>query len=122
MALVLHVSAAIYALVVGLIQLATTKGSQTHRFLGWTWVLAMLTVAFSSFGLKGLSSNFGGYSLIHILSIWIIISVTAAVWAVRQNKITTHRRFATGALFGLIGAGIGTLMPGRLFHQLIFAG
>jgi len=114
MALLLHVSAAIYALVVGLIQLATSKGSRTHRFLGWTWVIAMLTVAFSSFGLKGLSSSFGGYSPIHILSIWIIVSVSAAVLAARQGKLRTHKRFATGALLGLIGAGLGTLLPGRL--------
>jgi len=82
----------------------------------------MLIVAFSSFGLRSLSDSFGGYSLIHVLSVWIIVSVSAAVWAARQGKVTMHKRFATGALFGLIGAGIGTLLPGRLIHQLIFAG
>jgi|TARA_R110000764_G_scaffold107248_2_gene193080 uncharacterized membrane protein len=38
----------------------------------------------------------------------------------RKGNIKRHKIFTTGAFFGLIGAGLGTLAPGRLIHEWLF--
>ena len=48
-AIQLHAYAALAAFVLGVVQLARTKGTGSHRALGYTWVAVMLTVAISSF-------------------------------------------------------------------------
>ena len=49
--LILHIMAGFTALVVGLIPFVARKGSKLHRVTGWIFCYAMITVAFSAFGL-----------------------------------------------------------------------
>jgi hypothetical protein len=44
----LHIAAALTALLLGTVQLVGIKGTGLHRLIGWTWVVAMVTVAVSS--------------------------------------------------------------------------
>src|SRR5262245_30802921 len=68
-ALVLHLSSALAALVLGVLIMARAKGTASHRMLGRTWVALMSIAALSSFWLTGLSD---GLSVIHVLSVWTL--------------------------------------------------
>lgn len=117
MLLALHVFAAIWALITGTIQLIAHKGTVQHKFIGHSWMLAMVIVAVSSFGIRGFTPIVGTLSIIHFLSIWVLICVAASIYFARIGNIKRHKGFAKGAFFGLIGAGIGTLAPGRLMNE-----
>lgn len=120
MATSVHLIAALWALLAGISQLYMRKGTRVHRVVGWSWMTAMVVVAISSFWLTGFMNLFWGYSFIHLLSIWILVCVTVSLYAVRTGNIKRHRGFAVGAFYGVIGAGIGALAPGRLMHQWLF--
>jgi uncharacterized membrane protein len=115
----LHVAAALTALLLGTIQLIGIKGTTAHRILGWTWVIAMATVAISSFFIRML--NPGSLSWIHLISGWTLIALPMGIWRVRTGNIRAHGR-TMAALFvgGLIIAGAFTFLPGRLMWTVFF--
>lgn len=120
--IITHTFAAFFALVAGGIQFAGVKGTATHRLLGWTWVIAMLVVAVSSFWIHGMK-QFGNFSWIHVLSIVVLINVPLAVYAARKHNINTHKYIMAGVFFGgVVIAGLFTLVPGRVIHQMVFGG
>lgn len=115
--LALHLASVIPAIPIGAYVLLRRKGDRLHRVLGRTWVVLMVTAALSSFGLHGLT---GGFSWIHILSIVVIVMIPRGiVQAVRRN-IAGHRRTMTLTYLGLVGAGVFTLLPGRLLGFWLF--
>lgn len=120
MAITIHLAAALWALLAGSSQLLTQKGTKLHKVVGWSWMAAMVVVPISSFWLTGFMNLFWGYSPIHLLSIWILVCVGVSLYSVRTGNIKRHRAFAVGAFYGVVGAGLGTLAPGRLIHQWIF--
>ncbi|MES2537681.1 MAG: hypothetical protein V4632_17615 [Pseudomonadota bacterium] len=81
----------------------------------------MTTTAVSSFWLLGFFPN-SRFSPIHLLSVWVPVCVVAAVHSALTNKINRHKRFTVGANLGLIAAGAGALLPGRLAHSWLFGG
>jgi uncharacterized membrane protein len=115
----LHVAAASTALLIGVGLMWGPKGTTIHRAFGWTWVIAMMTVAISSFFIHTI--NPGGFSLIHALSAYVAIGVPMGVAFARRHDIRAHRRMMTGNfLFGLIVAGAFTFVPGRLMWKVFF--
>ena len=90
--------------------------------MGRTWVALMLAVAGSSLFIHTIRS-FGPFSAIHLLSLWTLAVVPAAVLAARAGRIAQHR-FATMSLYALalIVTGLFTLLPGRIMHKVIFGG
>lgn len=115
----LHVAAALTALIIGIVLLIGVKGTRRHRILGWAWVAAMGTTAVSSLFIHAI--NPGGFSLIHLLSGWTIISLPMAIYAIRRGKVQAHRRAMTGMFVGgLIVAGAFTFLPGRLMWAIFF--
>ena len=115
----LHIAAALTALLLGTVQLIGVKGTAAHRLIGWSWVVAMATVAISSFFIRVM--NPGSLSLIHLLSGWTLIALPMGIWHVRSGRIRAHGR-TMGALFvgGLIIAGAFTFLPGRLMWAIFF--
>jgi len=114
----LHVSAALAALLLGLVQFALPKGGVRHRIMGYAWIGLMLGVALSSFGIVGAS---GRYSWIHLISIYVVIALPVAVLHARHGRITTHRWSMIGMFLGaLVITGLFTLLPGRLMHGVVF--
>lgn len=111
-----HLVTAVLALLLGLALLLRRKGTRWHRWLGRTWALSMLAVALSSFWITGT----GRFSVIHLLSVLTIAMLVLAVWAIRTGRVRTHR-FTMIGLFagGLIGAGAGAFVPGRLISQML---
>ena len=115
----LHVAAALTALLLGTIQLVGVKGTGLHRLLGWTWVVAMTTVAVRSFFIRML--NPGSLSWIHLISGWTLIALPMGLWAARRGNIRRHGR-TMALLFagGLLIAGALTFLPGRLMWAIFF--
>ena len=113
----IHLAAVVPAVVIGIAQLASKKGTPRHKLLGWIWVLAMVAVALSSFWIMELRKG-AGFSLIHLLSVWVLICLASAIWFIRRGNVRAHKGFMVGVMLGLTGAGIGALMPGRFLAQL----
>ena len=115
----IHLAAVVPAVALGVAQLFLTKGTRLHKAMGWTWVLAMLVAAVSSFWIMELRKG-AGFSVIHLLSVWVLISLFCAIWFIRHGNVRAHKRFMVGVLLGVAGAGLGTLVPGRFMAQLLF--
>ena len=121
----LHLYTALVAVGVGIVVLWRPKGTPNHKLLGRLWVVLMLVVAFSSFGiteLRGAGSGTGGpqgMSAIHILSVWTIIAIIAGLRAIRRGNRRAHKFWMIGTMIGLFGAGLGTLWPGRFIPTFV---
>jgi len=108
----IHLAAVVPAVVIGVVQLTAPKGTRPHKRLGWIWVLAMAVAALSSFWIMEQRKD-AGWSVIHLLSVWVLIALSLAIWHIRRGNVRAHKRYMVGTLLGLAGAGIGALMPGR---------
>jgi uncharacterized membrane protein len=115
----IHLAAVAPAVAIGAIQMLMRKGTRAHRALGWLWVLSMSVVAVSSFWIFEIRRG-AGFSVIHLLSAWTLIAMSAAIWHIRRGNVRAHKRFMIGTLLGLAGAGLGALAPGRFLSQLLF--
>lgn len=115
----LHVLAALGTVALGGLILSMRKGRTFHRTAGWVWVALMATTAVSSLFIVGLNGDF--WSLIHLLSGWVLITLPIGVWAARKHRVDVHRRTMTGIFVGgSLVAGAFTFLPGRLMWQLVF--
>lgn len=108
----LHAALATFALAVGFGVLLRQKGTRSHKLLGRIWVAAMIGVSVSSFWIFEIRRG-AGPSWIHLLSIWTLISLAAAVWFVRRGNVRAHQGFMVGTFAGLAIAGL--LAGGRSF-------
>ena len=115
----IHLAAVVPAVAIGVAQIAMTKGTRLHKWMGWAWVLSMIVVTVSSFWIMEIRKG-AGWSMIHLLSAWALISLACAIWFIRRGNVRAHKGFMVGTLLGLAGAGIGALMPGRFLSQLLF--
>ncbi len=111
----LHTLAAVVSVLL-LAPIATLRqGTALHRSLGWAWAVSMVVVCISSFGI----THLGRYSWIHILSVISLVSLTLGIVHRRRGDIRTHQRYMTGAALGLVGAGMFTVLPGRIMHAVL---
>jgi uncharacterized membrane protein len=115
----MHALTALTAVAIGLVVLARRKGTASHKLLGRTWVALMVAVAVSSFWIFEIRRG-AGPSFIHLLSVWTLISLAAAVWFIRRGNVRAHRGFMIGTFIGLAAAGLGALAPGRALYRLLF--
>ena len=115
----IHLVAVVPALAIGAVQLAAKKGTRPHRALGWIWVSAMLVATLSSFWIMELRKG-AGFSVIHLLSIWVLIAMAVAVWSIRRGNVRMHKRFMVGTMIGVVAAGLGALTQGRFLNLLLF--
>ena len=116
----IHAFAAMAAFALGLVQFAAPKGTLPHRTLGWIWVVLMLIISGSSFFLHELRV-WGQWSPIHVLSIFTPLALISAVWAARHHRVSSHKFTMIGIFLGaLVIAGLFTLVPGRVMHEVIF--
>jgi uncharacterized membrane protein len=115
-----HALAALAALVLGGTQLLLTKGTPRHRTVGYIWAAIMLFIAASGFWINEIRM-FGPFSPIHLLSVLVLVTVPLAVWHAHNHRVKQHRSAMISLyLFALIGAGVFTLLPGRIMHEVVF--
>jgi uncharacterized membrane protein len=80
----------------------------------------MLAVAISSFWIHAIRLV-GPWSPIHLLSIFVLITVPLAVWKAHRHQVADHRRIMISIFSGaLVIAGLFTLLPGRIMHAVVF--
>jgi uncharacterized membrane protein len=116
----LHAFAAMSAFALGVVQLAAPKGTLPHRALGWIWVGLMAVVAVSSFWIHQIRLV-GPWSPIHMLSIFTLVTLPLGVWMAHRHRVAEHRRIMIYTFSGaLVIAGLFTLLPGRIMHEVIF--
>jgi uncharacterized membrane protein len=120
-AIQLHAIAALSLIPLTLVQLGRRKSGAWHRRIGWAWVVLMTITAVSSFWIHGIRL-FGPFSPIHILSVVTLASLVYAIAARRMNRIRGHRMAMLGVAMGWAGAGLFTLLPGRIMGQVVFGG
>jgi uncharacterized membrane protein len=119
-AIQIHAFTAMAALALGTVQLAAAKGTLPHRTLGWGWVVLMFVVAASSLFIHELRI-WGSWSPIHLLSIYVLITLPLAVLAAHRHARECHRRAMLGLFVGgLVIAGLFTFYPGRIMHTVLF--
>lgn len=96
------------------------KGSASHRLLGRIWAGAMVLTALFSLLIR--DSNHGAFSVIHILSVYVLVQVPLLVWRARRHQVAHHRRGVRGLVFGaLLIAGFFTFPFDRLLGHWLFA-
>jgi uncharacterized membrane protein len=119
-AIQIHAFTAMAALAIGAVQLAAAKGTRPHRSIGWIWVALMFVVAASSLFIHELRM-WGPWSPIHLLSIYVLITLPLAVLAAHRHANERHRRAMVGLFVGgLVIAGLFTFYPGRIMHTVLF--
>ena len=110
-----HALAALYVLLLGPLQILRRRRDRAHRMLGTTWVVAILVVCGSSFGIMP-----NGFSWLHGLSLWTLLCMVLAIAAIRRGNVPTHRGFMIGSYVGTLTAfAFAALVPTRLIPQLL---
>ena len=104
----LHFATALLSLVVGAVLLAREKGTTSHKRLGRLWVALILVVALSSFWILEIRDG-AGFSVIHLLSAWTLVSLALAVYFVRRGNVRAHKGFMVGTFIGLAAAGLAAI-------------
>lgn len=116
----LHLLTIGIALTLTPVMLLRPRGDRRHRQLGYVWVTAMGLTALISFAIR--DANNGGFSIIHILSLWTLIQVPLIVWRARQHKVAQHRSAVRGMVFGaLLIAGFFTFPFDRMLGHWLFS-
>ena len=122
----IHAFFALMAVPLGLYILLTKKGTKKHKSLGRVWVSWLLIISLTAIFIQEISP--GEYSFIHLLIPWTIGSLIYSIWSIRkfkQTKLQRHRRAHSNSMVGvymgaIVLAGAFTLMPGRLFYEILF--
>ncbi|MCF8173000.1 MAG: DUF2306 domain-containing protein [Candidatus Methylopumilus sp.] len=121
-AIIIHLIFAIAAFVLGGIQLASRKGTRTHKLLGYVWVAAMVVICLTSFKIKEVMPQgmFGGYSPIHLLSVFVLFQLARGIYFAKKKNIKKHRKCMLFTYIGgLVIAGVFTFMPGRFLFKVL---
>ena len=118
----LHLTAALLALLVGMVVMLRRKGTFSHRTLGWVWVTLMGTTAIASAFIRDYNfPNIAGYTPIHFFTAYTAVYVPLGIWRIRHGNVTAHRRIMKGLFIGAcVVAGLFTLLPGRFLGNLVW--
>ena len=114
--ILLHMIAAIAAVLISGVVMFREKGTVRHRIMGRVWAVLMLYVAVGSFFIQAR----GRFSVIHILSVVIIVSIASAVYSIRKGNVRRHKISMSTSYASLCIAGLFTLLPYRMLGQLVF--
>lgn len=116
-AIIVHLAAALAALVLGAFVFLGRKGSARHRLVGRVWVALMLVTAISTWWIR----SSGHFSVIHLLSVSVLGALALAVWLAATGRVRRHRN-AMVAIYAiaLVTAGVFTLLPQRLLGHMLW--
>ena len=114
----LHLATMLTALALTPMLLWRRRGDGRHRVLGYVWSGAMMATAIDSLFIRGRN---GAFSVIHLLSAFVIVMVPVLVLSARSHRVARHRRTVRGLVIGaLLVAGIFTFPFGRLLGRWVF--
>ena len=116
----IHIGSAVFAVGVGPLAVFRRRRDGWHKLLGYFWVLALATLAVTSFFITGLRP--GQFSAIHLLLILVLVSLARGLWLIRQRRIRAHAiQMQALYLQALLGAGLFTFVPGRMMSRVLFS-
>ena len=114
----IHLVTVLSAFVIGTWMMIRPKGTMPHKALGRVYILLMLASAVSTFWIRGIGH--GSFSLLHLLSIFVLLALPFALVMARLGRVSAHRYTMIGVYLGGIWiAGLLTLLPGRLLHRAV---
>lgn len=113
--ILIHLFTALGAVVLGGVTLAMRKGTPLHRLFGRVWAGLMLTAALVSFGIQ----RNGHFSLVHLLSVLVLVAVSASIYAAATGRINAHRKGMTRTYISLVIAGLFALTPVRRLGYVV---
>jgi uncharacterized membrane protein len=117
LSVLLHLTAALSALALGIVMLVRRKGTHSHKLWGRVWAGLMLSVAISSLWIP----SFLHFTWIHLFTLLTLVSLPLAIYNVRRGNVKGHARAMKGVFIGgLVIAGIFTLIPGRILGNLLW--
>lgn len=117
LAIKLHILGAMGALVLGAVLMTARKGRTFHRTAGWIWVCLVSVVAGSSIFITEI--NHGNWSLLHILTGWVLIALPLAVVAARRHNVARHRKAMMGMFYGGFFFNMFiAFLPGRTMWEM----
>lgn len=118
----IHVTAAMFAVMLGPIALYRTRRDWIHKVVGRAWVGGMVIVAGSGFFIEAyVYPIIGTFGPIHLLSAWTLFALTCGVLAIRRRDVAAHQGWMRGLYWQALGiAGMLTLLPGRKMNQVLF--
>ncbi|NWG71592.1 MAG: DUF2306 domain-containing protein [Parvularculaceae bacterium] len=120
--IIVHLSAALLATLVGGIILLNRKGTTFHRTLGWTYVVLMTITAVSAIFIRRTQGipNLAGFTPIHLFIVLTAVSLPRALMRIRRGDVRAHASSMIWLYVGaLIIAGALAFMPGRLLNQAL---
>ena len=85
----LHLGTVIVGLALTPVLLLRRRGTPSHRWLGYGWVIAMGLAAASSLLVQTIRP--GHYSPIHLLSLYVLVQLPLLVRAARRHDVARHR-------------------------------
>ena len=113
-----HALFIVLLVVTGWLMLALPKGDRRHKLLGWTWVGGMTLMGLTSMlvphGDSWVAAYVGGGSA--------LVLMAYGIYKIKRRRFRDHAR--TMAML-MIALGVMTLLaivPGRLLHDVFFAG
>lgn len=115
----LHLATLFVALLLTPVLLLRRRGDGLHRKLGWIWASAMMATALASLWVRMIVP--GHFSLIHLLSVLVIVTVPLLVRRARSHNVAAHRKTVRGLVTGaLVVAGVFTFPFDRLLGHWLF--
>lgn len=125
----LHLATVLVATSLTPVMLLRRKGTRSHRQWGYVWAAAMAGTALvslffnsSRFGPGHLGVFTGDVSLIHALSLFVLVMVPQIVLRARQHRVRDHERAVRGMVIGaLLVAGWFTFAFDRMLGTWLLA-
>jgi uncharacterized membrane protein len=127
-----HIGSGLAALAFGAIVLLMTKGTRPHKALGYGYIVAMLVLNGTAFGIYRLFHGLGPFHVFALLSLVTLIAgfLPAFSRRPRDRWMYHHFRWMAGSYVGLVAAtaaeiavrlpGIRSPGTGSLFFILVF--
>ena len=114
-----HMAIVLPAIPLGMWLFLNPKGTPAHRLAGKIWLALMIATALVTLGIRNV--NHGGFSFIHLFSLYVLVTAPLAWVRARQHRIVAHSRILRGMFVGaLIIAGLATFAPGRVLWVWAF--
>ncbi|MBL8772444.1 MAG: hypothetical protein JNK30_13765 [Phenylobacterium sp.] len=115
----IHLLTALAALVLGAVLMAVRKGRTFHRVAGWVWVSLVGVTAGATLFITSL--NNGTWSLLHLLTAWVLLGLPIAVIAAKRHVVARHRRHMMGLFYGGFAINVFiAFLPGRTLWMMFF--
>lgn len=134
----IHLSAAVGAFVLGVVQCVAPKGTISHRSVGWIWIALMAVMIGAGFAITDtyywgpfstnvcrmaptFQSSLPRCAALHTLSLTALLFLPYGALHARRYNIELHRRtMLTIFLFAVVVAGAFTFQAPRILHSVFF--